>query len=602
MVPESRAKTFYIFSRYRREIRGLSPSRNQTRKEFYVQQDRPPSNPPTRPQNEQASSKNGRTASTVRHEWQEDQKLGRFFSKLLGEVCFLGADKAEFKMSGDSVLGAIVKDGKAIKSLTVKPVWIPLIKRWLIRRENPVGIPTSKYDFGTPCAVKIGDSIVSFFFQHSKNLSGAETLSLSRCVAQSVDTYAEQVLGRAPSRVQLDRMSSHERGTIFVCTTPGVEYFRKVAPVLGVTGAGYLGDFSERGVREILEEVSGQALSIVSISANDITEALVTLRESGVSLESIGFRGCVNTAHLHKVCKGCAKKVSVDPTIMAQVPEYLSALSLERYQVGRGCDDCGHKGYKGELMVFSVASASPLLSKWYRSEGSQSDLVRALIPHGVRPLFEEGYRRALEGETTLEAVVAVTKSVPVVYLEYWKNGGKPRAEKPQEGGVVSHISESSDLQFKTGVREAHEGMDSAPLFAKLANTPRRERPMVLVVEDDDDQRSILELVLRGANYDVVQAANGAEALEAVQSGSPDIIISDLMMPIMDGSQMVAHLKMTPATSQVPILMLTMVADEEREYALLNLGADDYCEKTIQRKVLLKRVENLLKRTQSTHQQ
>jgi DNA-binding response OmpR family regulator len=141
------------------------------------------------------------------------------------------------------------------------------------------------------------------------------------------------------------------------------------------------------------------------------------------------------------------------------------------------------------------------------------------------------------------------------------------------------------------------------LFAKTAKSaPTRDRPMVLVVEDDEDQRSILELVLRGANYDVVQAANGAEALKAVQSGSPDIIISDLMMPVMDGGQMVAHLKMTPATSQVPILMLTMVADEEREYALLNLGADDYCEKTIQRKVLLKRVENLLKRAQATHPQ
>lgn len=567
-----------------------------------MQQDRPQSTPLILSSPEQGQNKSGRSASTVLHEWQEDQKLGRFFSKLLGEVCFVGADKAEFKVSGDTVLGAIIKDGKAIKNLTVKPVWIPLMKRWLTRRENPVGITTSKYDYGTPCAVKIGDSIVSFFFQHSKNLSGAETLSLSRCVAQSIDTYAEQVLGRAPSRVQLDRMSIQERGTIFVCTTPGVEYLRKVAPVLGLTGAGYLGDFSEQGVRDLLDEVSRQSLSVVSITAHDVTDALLTLRKSGISLDSIGFQGCVNTAHLNKVCKGCAKKVSVDPSIMSQIPEYLSSLSFERYQVGRGCDDCGHQGYKGELMVFSVASASPLLNKWYHTDGSQSDLVRALIPHGVRPIFEEGYRRALEGETTLEAVVRVTRSVPVVYLEYWKNGGKPSAVSPQEVGITYRTSESSEKHTLTEPRAIGE-QDSAPLFGNtIKSNPRRERPMVLVVEDDDDQRSILELVLRGANYDVVQAANGAEALEAVQSGSPDIIISDLMMPVMDGSQMVAHLKMTPATSQVPILMLTMVADEEREYALLHLGADDYCEKTIQRKVLLKRVENLLKRTQATHQQ
>ena len=67
------------------------------------------------------------------------------------------------------------------------------------------------------------------------------------------------------------------------------------------------------------------------------------------------------------------------------------------------------------------------------------------------------------------------------------------------------------------------------------------------------------------------------------------------MPKMDGSDLVKRLKNDSKLKEIPILVLTVISDVDKEYALLTLGADDYCEKTIQRKILLRRVENLLKR-------
>ena len=75
-----------------------------------------------------------------------------------------------------------------------------------------------------------------------------------------------------------------------------------------------------------------------------------------------------------------------------------------------------------------------------------------------------------------------------------------------------------------------------------------------------------------------------------------MIVSDLMMPNMDGAELVGKLKSHPTFRRIPVLILTVISDSDKEYTLLDLGADDYCEKTIQRKILLKRIENLIRRS------
>ena len=94
---------------------------------------------------------------------------------------------------------------------------------------------------------------------------------------------------------------------------------------------------------------------------------------------------------------------------------------------------------------------------------------------------------------------------------------------------------------------------------------------------------------------MVLAGDGIEALEQIQKDAPELIVADLMMPRMDGTELVRRLKADPVRRTIPILILTVVSDLDKEYALLDQGADDYCEKTIQRRILLKRVENLVRR-------
>ena len=85
---------------------------------------------------------------------------------------------------------------------------------------------------------------------------------------------------------------------------------------------------------------------------------------------------------------------------------------------------------------------------------------------------------------------------------------------------------------------------------------------VLVVEDDEDIRAAIAEILEGEGYDVTVAANGSEALDELQTmRRPRLILLDLMMPVMNGHEFLAHIRETPRMQGVPVLVLTAVSTE-----------------------------------------
>jgi DNA-binding response OmpR family regulator len=125
---------------------------------------------------------------------------------------------------------------------------------------------------------------------------------------------------------------------------------------------------------------------------------------------------------------------------------------------------------------------------------------------------------------------------------------------------------------------------------------------ILVVDDDPDIRDVLEELLVGEGFSVVTANDGAQGLEAVRNEDPDMMILDLLMPVMDGFGVCKQLQ-DPRWSKwkdMPVLILTSVREEvsQRRYELetgLSLDVDDYVEKPIDPDVVLERVKNLLAR-------
>jgi len=121
---------------------------------------------------------------------------------------------------------------------------------------------------------------------------------------------------------------------------------------------------------------------------------------------------------------------------------------------------------------------------------------------------------------------------------------------------------------------------------------------ILVVDDERDIVDLLRYNLAKEGYDVIPAYNGKEALEKAAS-VPDLVILDVMMPILDGFETCKKLKSDPRTSSVPILFLTASASEVDEVLGLELGADDYIRKPISPRKLVARVKAIIRRSGQT---
>lgn len=117
-------------------------------------------------------------------------------------------------------------------------------------------------------------------------------------------------------------------------------------------------------------------------------------------------------------------------------------------------------------------------------------------------------------------------------------------------------------------------------------------PLLLVVEDNNDlRRFICETV--APQYQVIEAVNGKEGLEKAIEAIPDIVISDVMMPVMDGMSMTEKMKSNERTSHIPVILLTAKAGQQHKIQGLETGADDYLTKPFDAKELLARLLNLI---------
>ena len=120
------------------------------------------------------------------------------------------------------------------------------------------------------------------------------------------------------------------------------------------------------------------------------------------------------------------------------------------------------------------------------------------------------------------------------------------------------------------------------------------RKKVLTVDDEEEMTELIAFNLNAAGYEVDQAHDGAEALEMAQKQHPDIIILDVMLPELDGFSVCEILRQTPATSKIPVILLTGWASESAKQIGLDSGANDYVVKPFSTRELVLRVRNLLR--------
>ncbi len=119
--------------------------------------------------------------------------------------------------------------------------------------------------------------------------------------------------------------------------------------------------------------------------------------------------------------------------------------------------------------------------------------------------------------------------------------------------------------------------------------------IILVVDDEERMARFIRLNLEHDGFQVIECYRGIKAIDSIRTSMPDLVLLDIMMPDMDGFEV---LKVVRETSQVPVLMLTAKGEEEDRVKGLELGADDYITKPFSPRELVSRVRAVLRRTEA----
>jgi len=175
----------------------------------------------------------------------------------------------------------------------------------------------------------------------------------------------------------------------------------------------------------------------------------------------------------------------------------------------------------------------------------------------------------------------------------------PKGDRHFRDDVNVKFLENNDIEVSIGlhssfntweIAEFREWMSAEiPVPHKTVNS----HPRVLIVEDNADMRSFLGFILKDC-YNVYYAVNGEDGLLSAERLKPDLILSDVMMPVMNGYDMTRKIKSNAELNRIPVILLTAKAEISNKIEGLEYGADDYLTKPFSSRELLTRIKNLLK--------
>ena len=307
-----------------------------------------------------------------------------------------------------------------------------------------------------------------------------------------------------------------------------------------------------------------------TLHTNDASAAVTRLLDLGIEafLISASLIAVVGQRLVRKICQECKVPHAPSQQILNRLPSYLKKDKEVHFWKGAGCEFCQNSGYSGRTGLYEVITITPSLRELIAPGIPAITLRKAAEKEGFRSMTLDGINKATEGLTTIEEVFRV--AAPEL------------DEIPQKP-----VEDASTF-------EQAEAKPPPPETSPATVSSTRDKK-VLVADDNGIILKTVSKVLKSKNYITITAENGLEALRLATEEKPDLIITDLLMPKMDGITLIKKLKDQSSTRDIPIMMLTAKDEVDTEVEGIDAGADDYLRKPVNAKRLLARVSRLLTR-------
>jgi type IV pilus assembly protein PilB len=325
-------------------------------------------------------------------------------------------------------------------------------------------------------------------------------------------------------------------------------------------------------------------LLLSTLHTNDATATITRLFDLGVPpfLVASSLIGIVAQRLVRRVCPSCAIPHVPGPDVVERIGGAARLPANGRWLVGEGCDKCGRLGVKGRLAIHEMFPINDEVREMIAARAPELEIRRAARRAGMRTLLEDGIAKAAQGLTTLDDVLRVVSHADDM-------------DRSSPSGPRTVVAEARPMPEVTEPRPMPEPRPSAAP-ADPPDTKHVPGRRVLVVEDSRTIAAVVKYFLELEGFTVSVAEDGLAGLEMAFQERPDMIVSDLNMPGMDGLAMIRALRQDRRTSDVRVLMLTSETSVESETQGFAAGADDYILKPVEPRRLAARVKSLLGRT------
>ncbi|MGA7145950.1 MAG: ATPase, T2SS/T4P/T4SS family [Desulfobacterales bacterium] len=308
-----------------------------------------------------------------------------------------------------------------------------------------------------------------------------------------------------------------------------------------------------------------------TLHTNDAPAAVTRLLDLGVEsfLIADALLMVAGQRLVRGICPHCKISDPLSFQFINQLPMNLRSAKETTFWKGAGCEKCQFSGYLGRIGLYEVMKITPAVKEIIAAGVSALKIKNIALKEGFRPMCLDGIDKAMNGLTTIEEVFRVAPPDSETVEQEYVATPAPGAEKPVDEPP------SIDTSFSIKIVK-----------------PKK----ILIADDNQIIIKLLVNMLESDNYHVVSADNGLDALKLAHQEKPDLIITDYMMPQMDGMELVRKIKSQLSTRMIPIIMLTAKDEVDSEVAVIDAGADDYITKPLNAKLILTRVARLLQRS------
>lgn len=311
------------------------------------------------------------------------------------------------------------------------------------------------------------------------------------------------------------------------------------------------------------------------------------------------FRAAVERAGLtlEVDCRPLPHPVTVDPVNWERIVTNLLSNALKYTFIGgiRVAVDADHDEVRLTVADTGIGIAEAdlpkLFERFHRVQGARS---RSHEGTGIGLALVNELTRLEGGEVRVASRVGVGTTFTVALP--WSAARRTATASPSPEGRGD--AARAAVQEATGwlADPAGDVAEPAPSPGPAADELAGAR--ILLADDNSDMRAYLSRLLAAQGWRVRSVTDGRQALDAIHREPPDLVLTDVMMPVLDGFDLVRRLRADPATRSLPVLVLSARAGEEASVAGLSLGADDYLVKPFAAAELIARIRTAIRRARS----